>query len=131
MRVVRTFVILLITLLWLCLFTPVAGAIYIEGQQTPNDGLPHILAAGDDKSPVTGMVSSPFSGMAGLWNGFPTMPGTGSPLTIMPGVNDDVGFDTGSVIGHKVSSPSTRSRTMFDPAYVRTNMPLLSGRFFR
>jgi hypothetical protein len=45
MRVMGTLVILLVVLLALCALAPVAGAIYIEGQTIPDDGMMHILAA--------------------------------------------------------------------------------------
>jgi hypothetical protein len=136
MRVVRTLIILLITLPLLCLLVPAAGAIYIEGQQIPDDGLPHILAAEEnaaarsgDVSPADGIVSFPFAGFGGLSGGFPAALEPWSLTAAMPVMNN--GVDTGSVIGHIVSSPSVWNRTMFDLLYVKMNMPLLSDRFFR
>lgn len=77
MRVMERSGIQLVVLLALFVFTPVAGALYIEGQTIPNDGLMHIMSAGDDTgatAPV-GMpvdenlpVSIPNALPAGLWD---------------------------------------------------------------
>lgn len=48
MRVKGTLGLLLIVLLALCLLAPAAGALYIPGHPTPNDGLMHIMADGND-----------------------------------------------------------------------------------
>jgi hypothetical protein len=94
MRVKGTLGVLLIVLLALCVFAPAAGAIYIEGQPTPDDGLMHIMSADVDTGeaalagmPVDGSlpVALPVSALpAGLWEdayagetglpaGFPSM----------------------------------------------------------
>jgi hypothetical protein len=70
--------ILLVVLLALCAFAPAAGALYIEGQTIPDDGLMHIMSAGDDAGATApaGMpvdenlpVSIPNALPAGLWDG--------------------------------------------------------------
>jgi hypothetical protein len=48
MRVKGTLGLLLVILLALCMLAPAAGALYIPGQPTPNDGLMHIMADGND-----------------------------------------------------------------------------------
>jgi hypothetical protein len=69
--------ILLVVLLALCVFAPAAGALYIEGQTIPDDGLMHIMSAGDDAGATApaGMpvdenlpVSIPNALPAGLWD---------------------------------------------------------------
>jgi hypothetical protein len=68
---------LLVVLLAACVLAPAAGALYIEGQTIPDDGLMHIMSAGDDASAAVpaGMPaddSLPFSLVnalpAGLWD---------------------------------------------------------------
>jgi hypothetical protein len=49
-RVMGTSGTLLIVLLAVYVLVPAAGALYIEGQTIPNDGLMHIMSAGDDAS---------------------------------------------------------------------------------
>jgi hypothetical protein len=85
--------ILIVVLLALWVFAPAAGAIYIEGQTIPNDGMMHVMSAGDDTGATApaGMqvddslpVSIPNAPPAGLWDdsyardsglpaGFPSM----------------------------------------------------------
>ncbi len=93
MRVMERSGILLVVLLALCVLVPAAGAIYIEGQTIPNDGLMHIMSAGDDLSatapagmPVddslpgsipnalpAGLWDDSYAGETGLPDGFPSM----------------------------------------------------------
>jgi hypothetical protein len=78
MRVMRTSGLLLVVLLALCMLAPAAGAIYIEGQTIPDDGLMHILSTGEDTGAAVpaGMtadeslpVSIPAGALpAGLWD---------------------------------------------------------------
>lgn len=58
MRVMNTSILLCAVLLALCLSATMAGAIYIPGQEIPNDGLYHILSAGDG-SGSTGTAPAP------------------------------------------------------------------------
>lgn len=136
MRVTRTLVVLLITLVWLCILAPAAGAIYIEGQQIPNDGLPHILAAGKDAAAVPASApqagdngSYRFAGIAGLPSCFPAMETSVPSAAAMPVMNNGIGFDASSMIRQKVTSSMPGNRGMFDTAYFQTNMPLLSRLF--
>jgi hypothetical protein len=96
--------ILLVVLLALCMFAPAVGALYIEGQTIPDDGLMHIMSAGDDMGATVpvGMpldenlpVSIPNALPAGLWDdsytgesglpaGFPAMVTTSTMPAMLP-----------------------------------------------
>jgi hypothetical protein len=85
--------ILLVMLLALCVLVPAAGALYIDGQTTPNDGLMHIMSAGDDMSAAVpagmpaddslsgslakalpaGLWDDSYAGETGLPDGYPSM----------------------------------------------------------
>jgi hypothetical protein len=94
MRVMGTLVILLVVLLALCALAPAAGAIYIEGQTIPDDGMMHILSAEenmgenapagmptDESLPLeipanvlpAGLWEDAYAGETGLPAGFPSM----------------------------------------------------------
>jgi hypothetical protein len=96
--------ILLVVLLALYVLAPAAGAIYIEGQTIPDDGLMHIMSAGDDMgaTATAGMpvddnlpASIPNALPAGLWDdsyvgesglpaGFPSMMSAGTMPAMLP-----------------------------------------------
>lgn len=103
---------LVIALLLISLFVPAAGAIYIPGQEIPNDGQPHILLA--DGGPGT----------------YPT-PDTGGPIkrylsddpndyVLIPGNDPDMMYALGETpMGPQpvaISSPATISTNV--PSYV-------------
>jgi hypothetical protein len=78
---------LVMALLLISLFVPAAGALYIPGQEIPNDGLVHIMSAGDDTGATTAPVEMPegislptlvqsLSGLSGL------VPATGGPYSL-------------------------------------------------
>lgn len=85
LRVKGVAIALLIVLLAAGSLAPPAGAIYIEGQTIPDDGLPHILAAGGGSpvapAPDSGARNSgpvfltgiSRSGISGLSQAFPSM----------------------------------------------------------
>ncbi len=78
---------LVMALLLISLFVPAAGALYIPGQEIPNDGLVHIMSAGDDTGATAAPVEMPegisltalvqsLSGLSGL------VPATGGPYSL-------------------------------------------------
>lgn len=103
---------LVMALLFVSLFVPAAGAIYIPGQQIPDDGQPHILLAGDGA------------------NAYPT-PDTGGPIkrylsddpndyVLVPGNDPDMMYALGETPMEPqpvaMSAPSTISTIV--PSYV-------------
>ena len=90
MRVKGTLGLLLIVLLSLCVLAPAAGALYIPGQPTPNDGLMHIMA--DDNDLGTAAPA-----------GIPADDGfiTAIPLNTLPAglLGDSYGLETGLPAG--------------------------------
>ncbi len=86
------------------LLAPAAGAIYIPGQEIPNDGLFHIMSAGADAS----VSSSPVSPWGAIFQGmkvpsFSTGGGiagsSGFSMAMMPTVTIGGDVISGSLIG--------------------------------
>jgi hypothetical protein len=90
----RTLGLSLVVLLALCALAPAAGAIYIEGQTIPDDGMMHIMSAADEMGATTpagmptdeslpadipasvlpaGLWEDAYAGETGLPAGFPSM----------------------------------------------------------
>jgi len=145
---------LVLTLLLLSLFVPAAGAIYIPGQEIPDDGMMHIMSAGDNTgtaSPIEMPAGITFamSGMSGLVPGIPgslfsqgfpariagsippAMPGVSQgpsliPQVSLPPADLEGNIVMGDVIGHIASPPTPGYWDNLQNMDLHTNMPVVN-----
>jgi hypothetical protein len=131
MRVIRILQALSIALLMIPLIATAAGAIYIPGQEIPNDGQMHILAAesGQEQSPAT----SPWTTTGYLSGILPQASITMPALSFadireqidaisVPYVNSS-GTATGSIVSQILP---IEFRESIDMGSLMTNMPILT-----
>jgi hypothetical protein len=141
---------LVMALLLISLFVPAAGAIYIPGQEIPNDGLYHIMSAetgmATPTQTTTGISLSRLmpsaSGLSGLFTqGFPTqiagsippaLPGTGSkpfPMSSisLPPADSEGNIIIGDTIGHIASPPTPGYWDNLQNMDLHTNMPMIKA----
>ncbi len=117
---------ILVGFLLMLFFVPAAGAIYIPGQETPDDGLYHIMSAGEGTmAPNLGisggislpsMLSIPFQASYGI-NVYPIM--------AMPQIDESGNINLGAIIGHIVTPPMPGYWDNIDPGSLNINMPII------
>lgn len=148
LRVTGILITLVVLMLALGALAPAAGAIYIEGQPIPDDGMMHILAA-EEGSPVSpgtagdgiggSLTGFPYAGLAGLGQGFPATLTTGKlpvvttfeEASLLPDAIATFEKDlaAGDVVGQTMPPSVAGFWNFADPGSFRMNMPALSGLF--
>lgn len=132
MRVIRILQALSIALLMIPLIAAAAGAIYIPGQEIPNDGLMHIMAADGSQEP--GTAASPWT-TNGYLSGILPQASINMPALSLADIQKQINMislpytdSSGAVIGSTVSQtlPSGYWESI-DADSLMTNMPILTA----
>jgi hypothetical protein len=131
MRVIRLLQALSIALLMVPLIATAAGAIYIPGQEIPNDGLMHIMAADSDQEP--GTAASPWA-TTGYLSGILPQASINMPALSLADIQKQIGGIripnadiSGASVGSGISS-FTQSGYLksIDTDSLMANMPVVS-----
>ena len=114
---------ILLALLLMQLFVPAAGAIYIPGQETPDDGLYHIMS-GDEAVPA-------YQGIPGVI-ALPSLMPFQVPYSInvypaiaIPQIDENEYINLGDVIGHVITPPIPIFWENIGLGSLNVNMPML------
>ncbi len=144
MRVIQVLRVLSIALLIIPLIATAAGAMYVEGQATPDDGQMHIMSENVGLStndgvplgsaPVDGSGIIPISAMEPSGYTVPPMATPAMPFTDLPAqliipslsITNNPGVSTGLAVGHIEPPMIPGYWDNVDMDSLKTNMPMLT-----
>lgn len=116
---------ILVGLLLMLFFVPAAGAIYIPGQETPDDGLYHIMSAGGGTMAPNLGISGGIALPSVLSIPFQAYGINVYPIMAIPQIDESGNINLGAIRGHIVTPPMPGYWDNIDLGNLSINMPII------